>query len=373
LKSRFFLAILIVQSVLFLSFWFLYRTWTDFWWPLNPSVALALRITIALLSVSFVLASLLSFRSSNKLVSAFYWAAAVWMGVSNFLFLGAWLALLADLVLRLSLADNVRLPIRPYIGDTLLVAVAAVAVYGLLNARQIRRRQVEIRLPNLPPSWHGRTALLITDVHLGPINGARFSARIAAFAQQLNPAIIFIAGDLYDGTKIDPKKLASPLLDLSPPFGIYFAAGNHEEFGNASQYEETLRNAGVRVLHNERVVVDGLQIIGVPYGPSTHPLHLRAFLESLSLKDGPASILLNHVPNGLPVAEDAGVSLQLSGHTHRGQFFPFTLITRRAFGKFTYGLQRFGNMQVYTSSGAGTWGPPMRVGTHAEIVLLNFE
>jgi uncharacterized protein len=373
LKSRLFLAILIVQSILFLAYWFLYRTWSDFWWPLNPFVALALRITIALLSVSFVVASLLSFRSSNKLVSAFYWAAAVWLGVSNFLFLGAWLALLADFVLRLSLSDNVRFPIRPYVGDALLIAVAAVAIYGLLNARQIRRRQVTVRLPSLPASWRGRTALLITDVHLGPINGAHFSARIAAMARQLNPAIIFIAGDLYDGTKIDPKKLASPLFDLSPPFGIYFVAGNHEGFVSAAHYEETLRQAGVRVLHNQRVVVDGLQIVGVPYGPSTHPLHLRAFLEGLSLKDAPASILLNHVPNGLPVAEAAGVSLQLSGHTHRGQFFPFTLITRRAFGKFTYGLQRFGNMQVYTSSGAGTWGPPMRVGTHPEIVLLKFE
>ncbi len=85
------------------------------------------------------------------------------------------------------------------------------------------------------------------------------------------------------------------------------------------------------------------------------------------------SILLNHVPNRLPLAEHAGVSLQLSGHTHGGgQMFPFNLITRRAFGKFTYGLQRFGELQVYTSSGAGTWGPPMRVGTHSEIVLLTF-
>ena len=107
-------------------------------------------------------------------------------------------------------------------------------------------------------------------------------------------------------------------------------------------------------------------------GLPLHPLALRTFLEGLRLKKGPPSILLNHVPSQLTLAEHAGVSLQLSGHTHGGGQFSFSFITRRAFGKFTYGLQSFGEMQVYTSSGAGTWGPPMRVGTHSEIVLLTF-
>jgi hypothetical protein len=127
------------------------------------------------------------------------------------------------------------------------------------------------------------------------------------------------------------------------------------------------------VLANEKVIVDGLTIVGVPYRDSTYPIRLRATLEALRLSPGQASILLNHVPNRLPIVEEAGISLQISGHTHGGQLFPFTWFTRRVFGKFTYGLQRFGALQVYTSSGAGTWGPPMRVGTHPEIVLLQFE
>jgi uncharacterized protein len=167
--------------------------------------------------------------------------------------------------------------------------------------------------------------------------------------------------------------VAAPLLELKPPLGMYFVGGNHEEFGGAAEFEAVLRGAGIRVLHNECADVEGVRIVGVAYGPSTYPLQMRTFLEGLSLKGGPASILLNHVPSGLPLAEHAGVSLQLSGHTHGGgQMFPFNILTRRAFGKFTYGLQRFGEMQVYTSSGAGTWGPPMRVGTHSEIVLLTF-
>jgi predicted MPP superfamily phosphohydrolase len=173
--------------------------------------------------------------------------------------------------------------------------------------------------------------------------------------------------------KTDPDLLAAPFKELCPPFGIFYSTGNPEELGDEAHGLEALTRAGVRVLANEKVIVDGLTIVGVPYRDSTYPIRLRATLEALRLSPGQASILLNHVPNRLPIVEEAGISLQISGHTHGGQLFPFTWFTRRVFGKFTYGLQRFGALQVYTSSGAGTWGPPMRVGTHPEIVLLQFE
>jgi uncharacterized protein len=367
------LPIVIVQTLLCLGHWFLYRTWIDFWWPISSTASFALRIALALLSVIFIVATILSFRLSNPLVKFIYWVASIWLGVANFLFVAACVAWLADLALRLTLPAGSHLAARPYIAGFLLIAALGAVFYGILNAREIRQRRVTVQLPNLPACWRGRTALLISDLHLGHINGSSFARRIAAMARQLNPAILFIAGDLYDGSRVDPDSQASPLWELSPPLGTFFVGGNHEAFGGAGHYEEALSRAGIRVLHNERIIVEGLHLVGVPYGNSTSPLQLRAFLEGLKLKGGPASILLNHVPNRLPIAEHAGVSLQLSGHTHGGQFIPFSWVTRRAFGKFTYGLQRFGEMQVYTSSGCGTWGPPMRVGTHPEVVLLTFE
>ena len=125
-------------------------------------------------------------------------------------------------------------------------------------------------------------------------------------------------------------------------------------------------------MENEKVTVDGLHVAGVSWGVSLSPVQLHAALESMQLNPNEASILLNHMPSRLPLVERAGVSLQLSGHTHGGQVFPYTWMTRRIFGRFTYGLHRFGALQVYTSTGAGTWGPPMRVGTHPEIVLIQF-
>ena len=351
----------------------MYRTWIDFWWPMSPTALHALRIAFTVLSVVFVCATLLSFRFSNPLVRFFYLLAALWMGLANFLFVGAVIAWLADLVLRIFVPSATRIADRPYIASALLIAAILTAVYGLVNARKIRLRRVTVQLSSLPENWRGRQALLVSDLHLGHVNGVAFARRIAHKVRELSPAIVFFPGDMFDGCKVDPQQVAAPLLQLKPPLGMYFVGGNHEEFGGAAQFEETLRGGGIRVLHNECAVVDGVRIVGVAYGHSTYPMQMRAFLEGLQLKDGPASILLNHVPNRLPLAEHAGVSLQLSGHTHGGgQMFPFNLITRRAFGKFTYGLQSFGDMQVYTSSGAGTWGPPMRVGTNSEIVLLTF-
>ena len=339
--------------------------------PLSAEGSWYLRGALYVLSASFIVAALLGFRFSNAFVAFLYKLAAAWMGILNFLFWAACLCWIADFAVRL-IGQDAALSARPWIGTVLFAVAILVSIYGFINARVIRERRVTVTLPNLPESWKGRTALLVSDLHLGNINAIGFSRRIAAIARRLDPSIIFIAGDLYDGSKADPARIAAPLFGLAPEFGTFFCGGNHEDFGDAAEYSAVIMRGGIRVLHNERVDVDGLQVIGVSYADATYPAHLRAFLEPLHLGNGPASILLNHVPHRLPIVEQSGVSLQLSGHTHGGQIFPFTLIVRRVYGKFSYGLQRFGNLQVLTSSGAGTWGPPMRVGTKPEVVLITF-
>ena len=372
LKAWPILGILIVQAILLLAHWFLYYTWTAFWWPLDPQATSALRTSLIVLSAIFIVAAMLGFRFTNFLVAFLYQIAAFWLGLLNFFLTAACLAWILDLVLRLVLPGQAHLHARPPIAAVLVFASIAVSIYGVVNARFIRIRRRTISLKNLPASWRGRVALIFSDIHLGNINGIRFARRISNLASRLNPDIIFISGDLFDGTKADPSKIAAPFFEMKPPLGVFFVAGNHEEFGGSTHYAEALRHGGFRVLEDERIVVDGLPIVGIPYSSSSHPMLHRHFLMGLQLADGPPSILLQHVPNRLPIVEQAGVSLMLSGHTHGGQIFPFSWITRRAFGKFTYGLHSFGDLQVYTSSGAGTWGPPMRVGTQPEVVLLTF-
>ena len=362
------LAIAFIESILFLGHWFIYRTLVVFFaGRLSLAATLVLRDALFLLAFTFVAASLLGFRFANPLVSLFYKIAAIWLGIFDFFLLAACLCRLVDSAQYLTgLHRN-----RPAVAILFFSLALLVSIYGLLNARWIRIRRVPIKLPNLPPSWRGRTALLFSDLHLGHVNGSGFSRRIVELAARLKPDIVLIPGDLFDGSKADAALLAEPFRALSPQFGSYFSTGNHDEFGNAAHYGEVLTRVGIRVLSNEKITVDGLDIVGVGYRDAGYPIRLRALLESLG--QGRTSILLNHVPNRLPIVEQAGISLQLSGHTHGGQIFPFTWLTRRAFGKFTYGLQRFGALQVYTSSGAGTWGPPMRVGSSSEVALLTFE
>ena len=364
------LAIAFIESSLFLGHWFIYHTLVVFLaGSLSSAATQGLRNSLFLLAFSFVAAALVGFRYSNPAVSFFYLVAAVWLGVFDFFLLAAFLCRLVDSSLHLAgLHQN-----RPLTATFLFAVALLVCVYGLLNARRIRLRRVPVHLPNLPAAWRGRTALLFSDLHLGHINRLGFSRRIAAMAARLNPDVILIPGDVFDGTPVAPDRLAAPFKQLSPPFGIYFTTGNHDEFGSTAKYIAALTGAGIRVLANEKVVVDGLQILGIPYHDSTYPIRMKATLDDLRPDPGTASILLSHVPNRLPIVEQAGVSLQLSGHTHGGQIFPFTWMTRRVFGKFTWGLHNFGTLQVYTSYGAGTWGPPMRVGTNSEMVLLTFE
>jgi uncharacterized protein len=359
--------IVTVQTVLFLAHWFVYDTWTAFR-SSDPSGITWLQIAVAALSVSFVAATLLAFRTSHLAVRLFYKLASTWVGILNFLLLAACLCWILYLAGRLAGLD---LP-RPALAAAVFGAAVLISLYGLVNARWLRVKRIRVKLPNLPSRWRGRVAALVSDVHLGHVNGRGFLRRVVAKLTLLRPDIVFITGDLYDGTKVNPGAAAAPWKELSPAFGKYFVTGNHEEFSDPTKYLDAVSQAGAHVLNNEKVTVDGLEIVGVRYGASTRPDRLRSVLQGAGLDRGRASILLSHSPHGLAIAEGEGISLQLSGHTHGGQVFPFTWLTRRVFGEYAYGLKPFGKLMVYTSCGAGTWGPPMRVGTCPEIVLIEF-
>lgn len=368
-RNRLIKFIAVIQSLLFLIHIFLYKTWT-----LSPAGgdtpgAFWIKLGLGILSVSFVAASLFAYRYTNAPLRMFYRAAAVWMGMLTFLFFAAVLSWVIFGVARLAGHDvNFHRMVE------LLFAAAAVAgLYGVVNASWTRITRTTVRLANLPAAWRGRTAALISDVHLGHVRNGNFLRRMVRKILKEAPDAIFIAGDLYDGTAIDARRAAEPLKKLVAPHGVYFVAGNHEQFRDDSKYMDAVTAAGVRVLRNEKVDADGLQIAGVSYLNATHDAHLASVLRDIRLDHDRASILLTHAPDHPEVAEAAGVSLQLSGHTHLGQFVPWSWMARRVYRQFVYGLSRIGKMQVFTSSGAGTWGPPMRLGSNPEIVVLQFE
>jgi hypothetical protein len=361
--------IAIIQSILFLAHFLFYETWTFSSAGIHETEPLWLKLAVALLSVSFIAASLLAFRYTNAFVRALYRAAAVWLGMVSFLFFATLASWVIFGLVRLAAADVDfhRMVV------TLYCAAIVAGIYGLFNASWTRITRTTVRLTNLPAAWRGRTAALISDVHLGHVRNRSFLRRMVTKILKETPDLIFIAGDLFDGTAIDATRATEPLKGLTAPHGVYFVAGNHEQFGDDTQFLRAIAATGVRVLSNEKVDAEGLQIIGVPYRNATQDGHLASVLDRIGVDRERASILLTHAPDRPEIAEAAGVSLQLSGHTHVGQFVPWSWIAKRVYRQFVYGLSRIGKMQIFTSSGAGTWGPPLRLGSKPEIVVLEFQ
>jgi len=368
-QERLIAFVAVIQSVLFLTHFFLYETWTFSSAGGHTPGPLWIKLVLGFLSVSFIAASFLAFRYTNAALRVFYTVAAIWVGILTFLFLAAFFSWLIFGVAQLAaLAVNFHRVVEMLFGAAFLAGF-----YGVFNARWTRITRTTVRLANLPLAWRGRKAALISDLHLGHVRNGGFLRRMVAKILQEEPDAIFIAGDLYDGTAIDTGRAAEPLSELTAPHGVYFVAGNHEQFGDDSKYLRAIAVAGVRVLSNEKVEVDGLQIIGVPYRNAKQHGQFASVLRRIRLDRDRASILLTHAPDHPEIAEAAGVSLQLSGHTHLGQFIPWSWMARRIYRQFVYGLSRIGKMQVFTSSGAGTWGPPLRLGSNPEIVMLEFE
>jgi hypothetical protein len=185
LKAWPILGISLIEVILLLAHWFLFHTWIEFWGDPSATAILALRVVLFVLAFSFIAAAMLSFRFANPPVVILYKFAAVWLGFLNYLFLAAclsWLVWYAWLVSRLSAIPAAA---RPLIAGTLSAMAIVVGVYGLLNARRIRVRQISVSLPGLPESWRGRKALLMSDLHLGNINGAGFRRRLVTLAAEL--------------------------------------------------------------------------------------------------------------------------------------------------------------------------------------------
>lgn len=371
MRSRLFVFVSIVQAILFLGHWFVYATLAYFLGDVATSWTV--KLTFGLLSISFVSASLLGWYSYHPLVRVFYTASAIWMGFLSFFLIAS---VACWIVYALSAVTGLGWQPALIAGAAFAAAIAA-GIYGMLNAAWPRVTRITVALPNLPPRWRGRTAALVSDLHLGHVRNVRFMRRVVNKIVAVQPDIVLVAGDLYDGVAGDFEKLSRPWSALvsgaqPAPLGVYYIAGNHEEFYRNAEYLPPLLRTGIRVLNNEKVEVDGLQLIGVHYRDATHPERYRAILRSLHLDGQRASVLLLHAPVRLDISEEEGIGLQLSGHTHGGQFFPWTLVAKRVWGKFNHGLQRAGNLQVYTTYGTGTWGPPLRVGSRPEIVLIKF-
>jgi predicted MPP superfamily phosphohydrolase len=330
----------------------------------------ALALLLFVLPLSFIASAFLAHWTDGLLTRVVYFCSSLWLGVGLTLLTAlvlTWAAWGAAVVLR-------RTPNPLWFGLGAVGLTVLYSAYGVWNAYRLRLVDLTVRVKNLPPSWRGKTLVQLSDVHLGRILGADFLARAVAKVNAQNPAMVLITGDLFDGSDGKLEELVAPLNNLVAPQGIYFVTGNHETYLGVQRSLAALRNTPVKVLADERVVIDGLQVIGISYPERGHAL---GFAEKMAKLPGfdPASpsILLYHSPTQIAEAKAAGINLQLSGHVHQGQVFPLQFITRLMFGRYYHGLHSEGNYTLYTTSGTGLWGPTMRTGNHPEIPVIHLE
>lgn len=362
MPKKFIFILIFVQAFLTFLQWLLYKMIVVVF-PQTQGFSSSLEIAIITLSFTFLIFSTLTHFRENLFIRFGYIVASVWV-VFAFYFAGTLaISLFVYLFSNAGLYD---------LGLLSLAITLALTVYGLINARLIKVINVTIALPNLNPFWIGKTAVLASDIHLGHVLKEGFAAKVVRKINHQKPEIVFIPGDFYDGDRTNFQTLADEFKKIKAPLGIYYSSGNHEMYAGYEQCERALKNAGVKVLEDTKVELHGLQIVGLAYRNESHE-SVKQRLEEIKIDTGKPSILLKHVPNFLEAVKNAGVSLQLSGHTHLGQVWPFRFITKKVFKGFDYGFKKLHNLQIFVSSGVGTWGPPMRVFTKSEIVKITFE
>lgn len=365
----FFFAVGIIQVLLFAAHWALYKSIIRFFNLENRTIIYYLRILLGFLSFSFVMASLLSFRYDNLLARLFYNFSAGWLGFLYFLLIAS---VFTWILVRAGKYWDIRLD-EKLLFSLLGTLAVIVGIYGLINANNVQTIQLNIKLNNLPDTWQDKTAVWVSDIHLGQIRDEKFSQQVADRISSLNPDIVFVGGDLFDGVAADLDNLAKPFSKLKAPLGVYYITGNHEEFDGNQPYLAAAKNAGMQILNNESKDVDGVTLAGVDYRDTSSREDYQKVLNELNLPKDKPVILLKHSPYYVEESATAGVDLQLSGHTHDGQIVPLNYLHRLIFYGYEFGLKKLNNLLIYTSSGTGTWGPPFRLGTKAEIVQIAFE
>ncbi len=344
-------------------------------------------VSIVLLFLS-IPATLLAFRSlSLGAAKPLFFVAFGWLGLLLLLFallaiseVGRLAVYAVRQVLDAAPADAGRRATlaRLFAGAVGLAGFGLAASAVRSGLARVAVKRVEIALERLPASMSGISIAQLTDIHVGPTIGREFIEEIVHQTNALAPDIIAITGDLVDGSVEQLREQVAPLANLKARYGVYFVTGNHEYYSGLDAWCEELTRLGIVVLRNERVSIGSddasFDLAGVDdFSAAGHEGQGPDLARALAGRD-PARelVLLAHQPKAIYEAEQLGVGLQLSGHTHGGQLWPWKYLVRLQ-QPVVSGLERFGRALIYVSNGTGYWGPPMRLGAPAEITQVVLE
>ncbi len=307
-------------------------------------------------------------NTTSRFGSIVYISAATIMGMMLYLLLSV---LLVDLI-------GLFTGFTPqYYGIAALAISFLISVYGIFNSWHIRVTQHKFSAKGLT---HEVRAIHLSDIHIGHFRGSKFLKKIVKKTNNAKVDVVFITGDLFDGRIRLSGETLEPLTKLKAP--VFFIEGNHDRYTGVETIKKLLRQKGIRVLENEMVSWNGIQIVGLNHmraDDKTYNMHaagnhstIKGTLEILAPDKNKPSILLHHSPDGIQYASKHGVDLYLAGHTHAGQLFPIKYVAKLIFA-YNKGTHHFNGTTLFVSQGTGTFGPPMRVGTNSEIAVITLK
>lgn len=313
-------------------------------------------LILALLSFYFIFANIINRKYDGRWVDWLYFDAASWLGI---IFLAFSFTALYEIIGLFIPGESKILYNIAALGTVLS------SVYGLFNGARVIVKEIEIPIHGLEKEIK---IVQLSDVHIGTIHQEKFLERIVKMSNDLEPDLVLMTGDLFDGSEPIHEEMLRPLNDLRVP--TYFSMGNHEEYEGLQYVRETINNLDMQLLDSEVVEAKGLQIIGVNDRQSIpKEIMLDDILAKLVYDRSKPTVLMYHTPVEWSAARKHGIDLMLSGHTHNGQIYPFNWIVRTSF-KYINGLYEEEGKFLHVSPGTGTWGPPMRLGSRNQVSLL---
>ena len=351
--------------------------------PLHSYMRLFYKIIFITLASSFILGRILEKIWLSKISSLFVWIGSFWLGAMAYFFLAV---ILIDIIKLVNfgfpffskISSNLW-QLKQITLSTTIGIVFLIILFGYINALKPRIKKLELNIPK-KSSIQKFNIVAASDFHLGTIIGKERFHKIVEKINSLNPDIILLMGDIVDEdmAPIIEQNLGQALTGLKSNYGVYAVTGNHEYIGGVDVATQYLHDHAITILSDTAAILsNNIYIVG------REDRSIRQFIGKkrktlekifVNIDKNLPIILMDHQPFGLNEAMQNGVDLQLSGHTHHGQLFPFNYLTEAIFEK-SWGYLKKGNTHYYVSSGVGTWGPPVRIGNHPEIVniILTFK
>ena len=355
-------------------------------WQAIPPVSW-LRVTYivlySLLALSFLAGRGLEQSSFHGLTKIVTWVGAFWWAILLYLFIAV---ILIDFSRLLNhwfhiypgiISGNYTIA-KQIVFLSILIIVAVITIAGYYNASHPRNKYLTIDVHKNAGSRSHLKIAMVSDVHLGLLVGEHKLTRMVNDMNSFNPDIVLFVGDILDEMHhpIFRDDIGKPLRRIQAPLGVYAIPGNHEYIGGVGKALQYIGSLNIKMLRDTAVLIDNsFWLIGRDdLQAERFAGRKRAPLEDLIKNVNPSQllILMDHQPYHLEAAEQNGIDLQVSGHTHHGQFWPLSIITKAIF-EVSWGYKKKGNTSVYVSSGYGTWGPPVRVGNQPELVLITIN